>query len=109
MSTDERRARMIFPAIRKQAWCEPPPECEANIAICTCWTGARAIVAMIRTSDEAAGMVLVNRDMIQQAHALLAQIMSAGHNTPGPTLEDIQDAFWRLDNVLGAAMESDNG
>lgn len=101
MSTDERRARAVLEhAADAPAW----DDATTNLRN-LCLQVARAI----RTSDEASGMVLVNRDMIQQANALLAKIMSAGHNVPGPTPEDIEDTFWRLDNVLAAATESDNG
>ena len=110
MSTDERRARAAYEALRDyncpQHICG---DCEPKYPDCTCKQNAREVLRAIRASDEAAGMVLVNRDMIQQANALLAKIMSAGHNVPGPTPEDIEDTFWRLDNVLAAATESDNG
>lgn len=105
MTTDERRARLIY-VIASQL--DRPnvfmggPSPGAKIR-------AEYIYDAIRASDEAAGMVLVPRDMIQQARALLAQIMSAGHNVPGPTPEDIESTFWRLDDVIAAATEADHG
>jgi hypothetical protein len=39
-------------------------------------------------------------DECEAARAIFAAYLSAGHNSPGPTPEDIDAAFWRLDALL---------
>ena len=56
----------------------------------------------IRASDEAAGMVLVPKEDIAFARAVLARTLSAGHNVPGPTHEEVNAAFWKLHDMLAA-------
>jgi hypothetical protein len=60
---------------------------------------ARAIEA----ADAALGVVSVPEDGLKQVRAVLAQYLSAGHNVPGPTHEDICTAFWLLDAMLAAS------
>lgn len=45
-------------------------------------------------------------EAMELARAVLAQSITAGHNVPGPTPEDIEKAFWALDAALKAAMEA---
>jgi hypothetical protein len=40
------------------------------------------------------------RKVMELARAVLAQSITAGHNVPGPTPEDIEKAFWALDAAL---------
>lgn len=46
-------------------------------------------------------------EAMELARAVLAQSITAGHNVPGPTPEDIEKAFWALDAALNAAMEAE--
>ena len=41
-------------------------------------------------------------EAMELARAVLAQSITAGHNVPGPTPEDIEKAFWALDAALAA-------
>jgi|GEM_PF-4579220 len=43
------------------------------------------------------------KEALSLARGVLAQIMSAGHNMPGPTAEDIEKAFWATDSALARA------
>jgi len=45
-------------------------------------------------------------EAMELARAVLAQSITAGHNVPGPTPEDIEKAFWALDAALKSAMEA---
>lgn len=53
---------------------------------------ARAVMKVMREPTEA----------MELARAVLAQSITAGHNVPGPTPEDIEKAFWALDAALEA-------
>ncbi len=46
------------------------------------------------------------KEAMELARAVLAQSITAGHNVPGPTPEDIEEAFWALDAALKSAMEA---
>ena len=61
------------------------------------------IARAIRLGDEARGLRVVPEDGLNQVRAVLAQYLSAGHNNPGPTHEDIDKAFWLLDAWLAAS------
>jgi len=45
-------------------------------------------------------------EAMELARTVLAQSITAGHNVPGPTPEDIEKAFWALDAALKSAMEA---
>src|SRR5690606_5266910 len=45
-------------------------------------------------------------EAMELARAVLAQSITAGFNTPGPTPEDVEKAFWALDDAIKAAMEA---
>jgi phage-related protein len=41
-------------------------------------------------------------DAALMARAVLARFLTAGHNFPGPTPEDVDAAFWKLENALAS-------
>ena len=46
-------------------------------------------------------------DEMELARAVLAQSITAGHNVPGPTPKDIENAFWALDSALKADLSQE--
>lgn len=66
---------------------------------------ARALAERRAANDYAARLAELALKALELARAVLAQSITAGHNVPGPTPEDIEKAFWALDAALKAAME----
>lgn len=46
------------------------------------------------------------RKVVKMARAVLARSLTAGYNVPGPTLADIEKAFWALDDALKSEMKA---
>lgn len=109
MNTDERRADAVLADLLDRAGIQNELEA-VKYSDPETWQDIRQSIARaIRTSDEAAGMVLVPREAIDKVKEIRADLEEFDGDKRGHwhTLQEAEECLVRA--MLAAATESDNG